>query len=70
MQDPVSTAAQPQQAGYQGGICYERFSIAAWFAAGNSTCPVTNVHLADQTLTPNRLLRDQIREWQQAHAGP
>ncbi|KAJ7967470.1 RING-type E3 ubiquitin transferase [Quillaja saponaria] len=54
MGDPVTVST---------GQTYDRASIEAWVATGNTTCPVTRVPLADFTLIPNHTLRRLIQEW-------
>ncbi|KAI8532801.1 hypothetical protein RHMOL_Rhmol11G0242800 [Rhododendron molle] len=54
MRDPVTVST---------GQTYDRPSIEAWVATGNTTCPVTRVPLTDFTLIPNHTLRRLIQEW-------
>ncbi|KAL3621147.1 U-box domain-containing protein 26 [Castilleja foliolosa] len=54
MRDPVTVCT---------GQTYDRPSIEAWVATGNTTCPVTRVPLMDFTLIPNHTLRRLIQEW-------
>ncbi|XP_057546440.1 U-box domain-containing protein 26 [Amaranthus tricolor] len=54
MQDPVTVCT---------GQTYDRSSIEAWVATGNTTCPVTRVPLDDFSLIPNHTLRRLIQEW-------
>ncbi|XP_021753324.1 U-box domain-containing protein 26-like [Chenopodium quinoa] len=54
MQDPVTVCT---------GQTYDRSSIEAWVATGNTTCPVTRVPLSDFSLIPNHTLRRLIQEW-------
>ncbi|KAL2652992.1 hypothetical protein R1flu_021120 [Riccia fluitans] len=56
MVDPVSLVT---------GSCFERSAITAWFAAGNTTDPLTHEELIDRTLSPNSPLRRSIEEWQE-----
>ncbi|BBN00147.1 vacuolar protein 8 [Marchantia polymorpha subsp. ruderalis] len=56
MVDPVSLVT---------GSCFERASITAWFAEGNTTDPVTQEELSDMTLRPNIPVRQSIEEWQE-----
>ncbi|WOL04101.1 hypothetical protein Cni_G12822 [Canna indica] len=58
MRDPVTVCT---------GQTYDRPSIESWVATGNTTCPVTRVHMADFTLIPNHTLRRLIQEWCVAH---
>ncbi|KAL2254635.1 U-box domain-containing protein 26 [Sesamum indicum] len=54
MSDPVTVCT---------GQTYDRSSIEAWVATGNTTCPVTRVPLTDFTLIPNHTLRRLIQDW-------
>lgn len=54
MRDPVTVST---------GQTYDRSSIEAWVATGNTTCPVTRSPLTDFTLIPNHTLRRLIQEW-------
>jgi TPR repeat protein len=54
MVDPVFAA---------DGHSYERTAIETWFRT-KQTSPMTNDAMASTVLTPNRLLKSQIREWQ------
>ncbi|KAH6834351.1 plant U-box 26 [Perilla frutescens var. hirtella] len=54
MRDPVTVCT---------GQTYDRPSIEAWVATGNTTCPVTRVPLTDFTLIPNHTLRRLIQDW-------
>lgn len=54
MRDPVTVAT---------GQTYDRSSIEAWVATGNTTCPVTRLPLSDFTLIPNHTLRRLIQDW-------
>ncbi|GAB4852979.1 U-box domain-containing protein 26 [Ancistrocladus abbreviatus] len=54
MRDPVTVCS---------GQTYDRASIESWVATGNTTCPVTRVHLTDFTLIPNHTLRRLIQDW-------
>lgn len=61
MRDPVTVST---------GQTYDRTSIEAWVAAGNSTCPVTRSPLDHPTapaLIPNHTLRRLIQDWCTAH---
>ncbi|KAG0486987.1 hypothetical protein HPP92_009082 [Vanilla planifolia] len=58
MRDPVTVST---------GQTYDRGSIEAWAAMGNTTCPVTRALLADFTLIPNHTLRRLIQDWCVAH---
>ena len=58
MRDPVLCA---------DGHSYQRENIAAWFATGRHTSPLTGVHLEDTSLTSNHALRNTIEEWLQQH---
>ena len=51
MEDPVLT---------MGGHCYDRASIARWFAQGKKTDPLTGAELSESTLIPNHQLRGDI----------
>ena len=42
------------------GHTYERSAIAAWFAAGKTTSPKTNLELDHVYLIPNHTLRQLI----------
>jgi Mg-chelatase subunit ChlD len=48
------------------GITYERSAIAAWFAAGHSTSPLTRQPMVSQSLVPNIALRSMIQDAQRA----
>ncbi|KAI9123707.1 hypothetical protein K1719_005007 [Acacia pycnantha] len=54
MRDPVTVCT---------GQTYDRASIEAWVATGNTTCPVTRAPLTDFTLIPNHTLRRLIQDW-------
>eukprot|EP01047_Picozoa_sp_COSAG01_P096564 COSAG01_NODE_27044_length_696_cov_0.993300_1_plen_207_part_01 len=54
MADPVCAA---------DGHSYERTAIETWFRT-KQTSPMTNDAMASTVLTPNRLLKSQIGEWQ------
>ncbi|OMO74095.1 hypothetical protein CCACVL1_16975 [Corchorus capsularis] len=54
MRDPVTVST---------GQTYDRTSIEAWVATGNTTCPVTRAPLSDFTLIPNHTLRRLIQDW-------
>lgn len=55
MEDPVVAA---------DGASYERRYIEEWFRLGNRSSPVTNLALANRSLTPNLALRSVIEEIQ------
>ncbi|CAL4967831.1 unnamed protein product [Urochloa decumbens] len=46
------------------GFTYEAEAIRGWLEGAN-TSPMTNLRLANRTLTPNKALRSAILEWQQ-----
>ncbi|CAN6279475.1 unnamed protein product [Urochloa humidicola] len=46
------------------GFTYEAEAIRGWLD-GADTSPMTNLRLANRTLTPNKALRSAILEWQQ-----
>ncbi|XP_072150537.1 U-box domain-containing protein 33-like isoform X2 [Setaria viridis] len=46
------------------GFTYEAEAIRGWLDAAD-TSPMTNLRLANRTLTPNKALRSAILEWQQ-----
>ncbi|CAO2046925.1 unnamed protein product [Urochloa humidicola] len=46
------------------GFTYEAEAIKGWLE-GADTSPMTNLRLANRTLTPNKALRSAILEWQQ-----
>ncbi|KAG6414991.1 hypothetical protein SASPL_122390 [Salvia splendens] len=54
MRDPVTLSS---------GQTYDRSSIDAWLATGNTTCPVTRQPLMDFNLIPNHTLRRLIQDW-------
>ncbi|KAJ8773257.1 hypothetical protein K2173_028434 [Erythroxylum novogranatense] len=54
MQDPVTLCT---------GQTYERANILKWFCLCHYTCPTTMQELWDDTLTPNRTLRQLIYSW-------
>ncbi|KAL1557954.1 U-box domain-containing protein 26 [Salvia divinorum] len=54
LRDPVTVCT---------GQTYDRASIEAWVATGNTTCPVTRQPLTDFTLIPNHTLRRLIQDW-------
>ena len=64
MVDPVFAA---------DGHSYQRSEIEKWFAtgaaAGRPTSPMTNSALRSRVLTPNHVLRSQIKDWQ-GRSGP
>ncbi|KAF3632736.1 U-box domain-containing protein 10 [Capsicum annuum] len=55
MRDPVIVAAT--------GQTYERSCIQQWIDGGHTTCPKTQQHLNNFTLTPNYALRNLISDW-------
>eukprot|EP01047_Picozoa_sp_COSAG01_P062468 COSAG01_NODE_7949_length_2979_cov_8.919792_1_plen_527_part_10 len=46
------------------GHSYEKSAIEQWFATGKRSSPMTNKAMMSTALTPNRLLKSQISEWQ------
>ena len=58
MRDPIVCA---------DGFSYERTSIERWFQDGHTSSPLTNLPLADTSLTPNRSLRLAIDGWVESH---
>lgn len=54
MRDPVTVCT---------GQTYDRSSIEAWVATGNTTCPVTRSPLTEFTMIPNHTLRRLIQDW-------
>uniref|UniRef100_A0A0D9VJ83 RING-type E3 ubiquitin transferase n=1 Tax=Leersia perrieri TaxID=77586 RepID=A0A0D9VJ83_9ORYZ len=47
------------------GYTYEADAIREWLNGGNARSPMTNLRLEHHELTPNRVLRSAILEWQQ-----
>jgi U-box domain len=41
----------------------DRANIEAWFARGNSTCPLTGKVLKSKDLVPNFALKGMVQEW-------
>eukprot|EP00258_Populus_trichocarpa_P002457 XP_002302397.1 U-box domain-containing protein 30 [Populus trichocarpa] len=54
MQDPVTLCT---------GQTYERYNILKWFSLGHCTCPTTMQELWDDTVTPNKTMRQLIYSW-------
>ncbi|KAJ4759120.1 U-box domain-containing protein 25 [Rhynchospora pubera] len=62
MEDPVTVAT---------GVTYDRKSIERWlFVYKKGTCPATMQSLEKTELTPNKLLKHMIDEWQRSIASP
>jgi U-box domain len=62
MEDPVTVAT---------GVTYDRKSIERWlFVYRKGTCPATMQSLEKMDLTPNKLLKHMIDEWQRSVASP
>lgn len=62
MEDPVTVAT---------GVTYDRKSIERWlFVYKKGTCPATMQLLEMTDLTPNKLLKHMIDEWQRNIASP
>eukprot|EP00884_Botryococcus_braunii_P004312 jgi/Botrbrau1/13882/Bobra.0056s0113.1 len=45
------------------GQTYDRANIEAWFARGNSTCPLTGKVVESKALVPNFALKGMVLEW-------
>ncbi|CAL9147379.1 E3 ubiquitin-protein ligase PUB23-like [Musa acuminata AAA Group] len=61
MEDPVTIST---------GVSYDRASIDRWLTVyEHHTCPVTNQHLTDLTLTPNATLLRLIQSWAACTTG-
>ncbi|XP_028777022.1 U-box domain-containing protein 26-like [Neltuma alba] len=60
---PISLELMREPVTISTGQTYDRTSIESWFAAGNTTCPVTRAPLSDFTLIPNHTLRRLIQDW-------
>nr|XP_009406325.2 PREDICTED: E3 ubiquitin-protein ligase PUB23-like [Musa acuminata subsp. malaccensis]XP_018681162.1 PREDICTED: E3 ubiquitin-protein ligase PUB23-like [Musa acuminata subsp. malaccensis] len=61
MEDPVTIST---------GVSYDRASIDRWLTVyEHHTCPVTNQHLTDLTLTPNATLLRLIQSWAACSTG-
>ncbi|KAK4284592.1 hypothetical protein QN277_001403 [Acacia crassicarpa] len=60
---PISLDLMHEPVTISTGQTYDRTSIQSWFAAGNTTCPVTGAPLSDFTLIPNHTLRRLIQHW-------
>ncbi|KAK4284585.1 hypothetical protein QN277_001396 [Acacia crassicarpa] len=60
---PISFDLMHEPVTIPTGQTYDRTSIQSWFAAGNTTCPITRAPLPDFTLIPNHTLRRLIRDW-------
>lgn len=60
---PISLELMLEPVTISTGQTYDRTSIQSWFAAGNTTCPVTRATISDFTLIPNHTLRRLIQDW-------
>ena len=49
------------------GYTYEREAIQNWFNAGYSRSPHTNTELENKTLTPNRLIKEEVDDYLDKH---
>lgn len=61
MRDPVIIST---------GQTYERSSITRWMEEGHCNCPKTGQMLINNSLVPNRALRNLITQWCTAHGIP
>ena len=61
MSDPVTLVGD--------GMTYERASIERWFAAGNTTSPVTNAELSSLAYGPNQFAKNMIRAWREGEGA-
>ena len=59
---PITQAIMTDPVIGSDGITYERSAIEAWFAAGNSTSPMTRQPMTSQSLVPNYALKALIEE--------
>jgi TPR repeat protein len=61
---PISHEIMSEPVVAVDGHSYEKSAIEQWFATGKRSSPMTNKAMASTALTPNRLLKSQISEWQ------
>lgn len=61
---PISLEIMREPVMAADGYSYERSAIEHWFGTGARSSPMTNDAMASTALTPNRVLRSQISEWQ------
>ena len=62
---PITTEVMDDPVMAADGHAYERSAIERWLAS-KSTSPLTGSELDHPYLTPNHILRRQIRDWQKA----